>query len=92
MSNGAPVKVKGTNSFIVECDEPLEQYTPTVKYRPYAYKSRSSAAEVERGEERFIRYVVVRNIKTGEEYKQEYGEKECEIDIYWEKPGATSAA
>lgn len=90
-----------SGSYIVECDEPLDLDPRTItecnpaqlSHRPYKYKRRKSNIEAERGQEVRIRYVVVRNVATGEEeFRREYRDKECEIDIYWEPPNPTTSA
>ena len=93
-----PITIK-SGSFIIESDEPLDLDPRTISecktsptpHRPYKYLRHKSEAEIQAGEKQ-IRYVVVRNVATGEEYKREYRDKECEIDIYWEPPNPTTSA
>ncbi len=89
----APIRIK-SGSFIIESDEPLNltQIPTTEQSRRYTYERQSTEESVQ-NQEINIRYIVVRNTTTGEEdYKREYRDKECEIDIYWERPKPPASA
>lgn len=87
MPGDSPIKVK-SGSFVIESDEPLDKIeTPQQEPpRPYTYKRQSKGGS-EQDQEVQIRYVVVRNVTNGdEEFKREYQDEKCEIDIYWARP------
>ncbi len=66
-------------SFRIEVDEPVDldaKSCDRASARPFAYLGRS---------DNNIRYVVVK--RNGEEiWSEEFNPKECQIEIYWEKP------
>ncbi|MBA3439683.1 MAG: hypothetical protein H0T92_07435 [Pyrinomonadaceae bacterium] len=93
-----PITIK-SGSFIIESDEPLnldprtisECKTSPTPDRPYKYLRHKSEEEIRTGEKQ-IRFVIVRNLITKEEFPYVFKEKECEIDIYWEPPNLTTSA
>ena len=89
----APVKIKNS-TFTIETDELLKltQTPPTERSRRYTYERQSTEESVQ-DQEVYIRYVVVRNVTNGdEEFKREYQDEKCEIEIYWERPESPTSA
>ncbi|MEJ7616956.1 MAG: hypothetical protein WKF30_08360 [Pyrinomonadaceae bacterium] len=79
---GPPVVIVD-GSFRIEVDEPVDldaKSCDLTSMRPFAYMGRS---------DNNIRYVVVK--RNGEQiWSEEFNPKECQIEIYWEKPQTAS--
>lgn len=74
-----PPVVVSDGSFNLAIDEPLDLAADPCDpktHRPYVYTRRG---------DRNIRYLVVK-VKDRTVFKWEFRPKECQIEIYWEKP------
>lgn len=78
-----PPFVVKDGSLRIEVEEPIDldaNSCDRTSVRPFAYMGRS---------DKNIRYVVVK--RNGEEiWSEEFNPKECQIEIYWEKPQIAS--